>query len=85
MTMSTAQTSQSLIENMSYVVIAVDNDGIITLWNKAAELSLGFEASEALGQHANMVIPVTMQQAHSNCFSKSLEVVKEFAIRVVVK
>jgi len=50
--MSTAQTSQSLIENMSYVVIAVDNDGIITLWNKAAELSLGFEASEALGQHA---------------------------------
>jgi PAS domain S-box-containing protein len=61
MNMSTTQTSQSLIESMSYVVIAVDNDGIITLWNKAAELTLGFEASEALGQHANMVIPVSMQ------------------------
>jgi len=70
---------------MSYVVIAVNNDDIITWWNKVAELSLDFEASKALGQHANMVIPVTMQQAHSNCFSKSLEVVKEFAIRVVVK
>jgi PAS domain S-box-containing protein len=81
MNMSTTQTSQSLIESMSYVVIAVDNDGIITIWNKAAELTLGFEASEALGQHANMVIPVNMQQAHSNCFSKSLGAVKEFAIR----
>ena len=82
--MSTAQTSQSLIENMSYVVIAVYNDGIITWCNKAAELSLDFEASKALGQHANMAIPVTMQQAHRNCFWKSLEVVKEFAVRVVV-
>jgi hypothetical protein len=27
---------------------------------------------------------VTMQQAHRNCFWKSLEVVKEFAVRVVV-
>jgi PAS domain S-box-containing protein len=53
MNMSTTQTSQSLIEGMSYVVIAVDNDGIITLWNKAAELTLGFEANEALGQHAS--------------------------------
>ena len=77
---STAQISQSLIENMSYVVIAVDNDGMIKLWNRAAELALGFEASEALGQHANIVIPVNMQQAHSNCFSKALGTVKEFKI-----
>ena len=79
--MSTAQTSQSLIENISYVATAVDNDGIISLWNNAAELSLGFKASEALGQHANMVIPVNMRQAHSNWFSKSLGVVQEFVIR----
>ena len=57
------QTSLSLIENMSYVVISVDKDGIINCWNKAAELTLGFEASEALGQRANLVIPVNMQQA----------------------
>ena len=65
---------------MSYVVIAVDNDGMIKLWNRAAELALGFEASEALGQHANIVIPVNMQQAHSNCFSKALGTVKEFKL-----
>ena len=78
---SSAQTSQSLIESMSYIVISVDNEGIINLWNRAAELTLGFEASEALGKHANLVIPVKMQQTHGNCFSKSLAVVKEFAIR----
>jgi PAS domain S-box-containing protein len=66
---------------MSYVVIAVGNDGIIKLWNRAAELALGFEASEALGQHANLVIPIKMQEAHGNCFSKSLSAVKEFTIR----
>jgi PAS domain S-box-containing protein len=66
---------------MSYIVISVDNEGIINLWNRAAELTLGFEASEALGKHANLVIPVNMQQTHGNCFSKSLAVVKEFAIR----
>ncbi len=81
MTTSTAQISQSLFENMSYVVIAVDNDGIINLWNRAAELALGFEASEALGQHANLVIPIKMQEAHGNCFSKFLGVEKEFTIR----
>ena len=81
MNISSAQTSQSLIEHMSYIVISVDNDGIINLWNRAAELALGFEVHETLGQHANLVIPVNMQQAHSNCFSKALGVVKEFAIK----
>ena len=78
---STSQTSESLIANLSYVVIAVGNDGIINLWNRAAELVLGFDASEAVGQHANLVIPANMQQAHGNCFTKSLDVVKEFAMR----
>ena len=72
---------QSLIENMSYVVISVDQDGIINGWNKAAELTLGFEASEALGQHANLVIPLNMQQAHGHCFNRSLGMSKEFALK----
>ena len=71
----------SLIENMSYVVISVDKDGIINGWNKAAELTLGFAASEALGQHANLVIPLSMQQAHGHCFNRSLGMFKEFALK----
>ena len=63
------------------MVIGVGKDGIINLWNRAAELVLGFEVSEAVGQHANLVIPANMQQAHGNCFTKSLDVVKEFSIR----
>ena len=78
---SNTQTSEILIANLSYVVIGVGKDGIINLWNRAAELVLGFEASEAVGQHANLVIPASMQQAHGNCFTKSLDVVKEFSIR----
>ena len=74
-------TSLSLIENMSYAVISVDKNGIINCWNKAAELTLGFGASEALGQHANLVIPLNMQQAHGNCFTKSLGMAKEFALK----
>ena len=81
MTIPSAPNSQSLIENMSYAVIGVDNDGKINLWNTAAQLALGFEEHEALGQHANLVIPLNMQKAHGNCFSKALGVAKEFAIR----
>lgn len=81
MTIPSAPNSQSLVENMSYAVIGVDNDGKINLWNTAAQLALGFEEHEALGQHANLVIPLNMQKAHGNCFSKAQGVVKEFAIR----
>lgn len=76
-----AQTSQALIDNMSYAVICVDRDGIINHWNKAAELMLGFSASEALGQHANLVIPTNMQHIHGPCFSKSQDTVKGFALK----
>jgi PAS domain S-box-containing protein len=81
MTNPAASIGQYLIENMSYTVIAVDKDGIINAWNRAAELMLGFSASEALGQHANLVIPLSMQAAHGNCFSKAMAEPKEFAIR----
>ena len=78
---STSQTSESLIANLSYVVIAVGNDGIINLWNRAAELVLGFDASEAVGQHANLVIPADMQQVHGNCFARSQATLKDFALK----
>lgn len=81
MTPFDGNTSLSLIENMSYAVISVDKNGIINCWNKAAELTLGFKASEALGQHANLVIPEKMQKAHANCFTKALGMVKEFALK----
>jgi hypothetical protein len=42
---------------------------------------LGFDAKEALGQHANLVIPPNMQAAHGNCFSKAMAETKEFALR----
>ena len=42
---------------------------------------LGFDAHEALGQHANLVIPLSMQAAHGNCFSKAMAEPKEFSFR----
>ncbi|NBW47226.1 MAG: PAS domain-containing protein [Betaproteobacteria bacterium] len=74
-------TSLSLIENISYVVISVDRDGIINYWNKAAEVTLGFKAEEAIGQHANLVIPADMQQVHGNCFTRSQAIVTGFALK----
>ena len=81
MTNSPAQISQSLVENMSYVVIGVDSEGVINLWNRAAELALGFAENEAVGQHANLVIPKDMQKIHSTCFTKALSFDKGFAIK----
>ena len=41
------QTSQYLTGDTAF---AIDHRGVIILWNEAAEESLGFPASEALGQ-----------------------------------
>jgi len=48
-----------LLENVSDAVIAVDNDYIITSWNRAAEKLYGWTATEVLGKNIYRVLPTT--------------------------
>ena len=48
-----------LLENVSDAVMAVDNDYIITSWNRAAEKLYGWTATEVLGKNIYRVLPTT--------------------------
>ena len=47
----------SIVESSDDAIISKNLDGIITSWNKGAELVFGFTAEEAVGQPITIVIP----------------------------
>jgi PAS domain S-box-containing protein len=54
-----------IIDSTLDAVIAIDAKGMITSWNKQAEVVFGWSSREAIGQHmADMIIPVQERRAH---------------------
>jgi PAS domain S-box-containing protein len=47
--------SQSIINSSLDMIIAIDNNGIITNFNKSAEKTFGYKASEVTGRHINLM------------------------------
>ncbi|WP_320006209.1 ATP-binding protein [Maridesulfovibrio sp.] len=47
----------SIINSMPSALVSVDNECIITHWNKQAEKNIGILASEAVGRHLESVVP----------------------------
>jgi len=47
--------SQSIINSSLDMIIAIDNDGIIINFNKSAEKTFGYKASEVIGRHINLM------------------------------
>jgi PAS domain S-box-containing protein len=54
----------SIIENTDDAMIWVDADGVIGMWNPAAERLLGYTAAEAHGQPVAMLVP----ESHEDVF-----------------
>ena len=54
-----------IIDSTLDAVITIDAQGMITSWNKQAEIVFGWSSREAIGQHmADMIIPVQERMAH---------------------
>jgi PAS domain S-box-containing protein len=54
-----------IIDSTLDAVITIDAHGMITSWNKQAEIVFGWSSREAIGQHmADMIIPVQERMAH---------------------
>ena len=47
----------TIVECSQDAIIGEDRDGIITVWNTAAERLYGYSASEAIGQSVGMLVP----------------------------
>ena len=47
----------AIVESSDDAIISKSVDGIVTSWNKSAELLFGFTAAEAIGQPITLIIP----------------------------
>jgi PAS domain S-box-containing protein len=62
-----------LVEQAPDAMIFADRQGIVQVWNAAAERVFGFTASEAVGRDLNIIIPESLQDAHWTGYDRALE------------
>lgn len=53
-----------LVEQAPDALIFADRDGVIRVWNRAAERTFGHRATEAIGQTLDIIIPESLREAH---------------------
>ncbi len=56
--------AERLLAGMSEAIIYADAEGIIRFWNRGAARIFGFEASEALGQPLDIIVPSGLRERH---------------------
>ena len=59
-----------IVEAVGDAVILADRDGIIRLWNRAAEGIFGYTEEEAFGQSLNLIIPEQQRKLHWKGYGK---------------
>ena len=50
-----------IIESSDDAIIGENLEGLITLWNPAAERVFGYTSAEAIGQNAQLIVPETLR------------------------
>lgn len=63
---------QGVVEQLPDAVIVSDRQGVIRIWNRAAEELFGFAAAEAIGQSLDIIIPERFREAHWNAFDQAV-------------
>jgi PAS domain S-box-containing protein len=71
--MQTTIDSRQLVEAIGDAVIASDPEGVINLWNPAAQRMFGYTEAEALGKSLDIIIPQRQQQRHWDGYQKTME------------
>ena len=64
---------RQIVETVGDAVIYADRDGIIRLWNRAAEGIFGYAEAEAVGQSLDLIIPERQREAHWKGYGKAMQ------------
>jgi PAS domain S-box-containing protein len=62
--METAVDLHALVQAAGDAIIVADGEGLILLWNPAAERLFGFTATEAVGSSLDLIIPERFRERH---------------------
>jgi PAS domain S-box-containing protein len=62
--MRTDRLGEILLRDLPEALVGSDADGIIRVWNAAAERLFGFAAAEAVGQSLDLIIPERLRERH---------------------
>jgi PAS domain S-box-containing protein len=63
---------QQLVDALGDAVIICERDGVIRLWNAAAERLFGFAPAEALGSSLDLIIPERLRERHWAGFTRTM-------------
>jgi diguanylate cyclase (GGDEF)-like protein/PAS domain S-box-containing protein len=64
----------AVLETTQNAYVAIDDQGVITDWNRAAELTFGWSKAQAIGREmVELIIPVQHRAAHRADFRRYLE------------
>jgi PAS domain S-box-containing protein len=61
-----------LVEQSPDAMILADREGIIRVWNAAAERIFGHSAADALGQSLDLIVPERFREAHWTGFHRAM-------------
>lgn len=61
-----------LVAAIGEAVVVSDAQGLITLWNAAAERMFGFAEEEALGQSLDLIIPERQRKRHWDGYDETM-------------
>jgi len=62
--------ARRIVEGMPEAVIFADQEGVILLWNRGAEVMFGYAAAEALGSSLDLIIPERHRSRHWEGYQK---------------
>jgi PAS domain S-box-containing protein len=71
--MKTAVDTGALVAAMGDAVMVCDAQGLITLWNPAAERMFGHPEAEILGRSLDLIIPQRQQQRHWDGYHQTMK------------
>lgn len=63
---------QAMLEQTADAVVFADVEGVIRIWNKAAERLFGFGAAEAVGASLDLIVPERLRAAHWNGYRRAM-------------
>lgn len=61
-----------LVDQAPDGLIFAGRDGVIEMWNPAAERIFGFPAGSAIGQNLDIIIPESLREAHWTGYDRAL-------------